>query len=80
MLTKELEMEKAKLTSLVEQLEAIKAQRLEHKHRIESLGQFLASRCEEATSLALEMEQIDVSHWICLSYWDSLRSFNFSMI
>ena len=37
------EMEKAKLTSLVEQGKAIKTQRFDHRQRAKSLGQFLAS-------------------------------------
>ena len=54
-LTKELEMEKAELTSLVEQGEAIKAQRLEHRQRVESLDQFLVFQPEEATRLVSEL-------------------------
>ena len=42
-LTAKLEKEKMKLTSLVEQGEAIKAQQLEHLHKDKSLGHFLAS-------------------------------------
>ena len=38
MLTEEMEEEKMKLTSLVEQGDAIKAQRLEHPQKAESLG------------------------------------------
>ena len=44
-----------KLTSLVEQGDAIKAQRLEHPQKAESLGHFLASQCDETTILALEL-------------------------
>ena len=68
MLTKELNMKKTNLTSLVEQGEAIKAQRHEHQQRVDSLGQLSASRCEEATILALELKHIDVSRWHCLGY------------
>ena len=43
MLIVELEKEKMKLTSLVEQCDAIKAQRLEHLQKVKSLGHSLAS-------------------------------------
>ena len=41
MLTEYLEKEKMNLTSLVEQGDAIKAQRLEHLQKTKSLGHFL---------------------------------------
>ena len=53
MLIKELEKEKMKLTSLVEWGDAIKAQRLEHLQKVESLGHFLASQSDKTTKLAL---------------------------
>ena len=48
-LAEELEKEKEKLTSLVKQGEAVKAQQLEHLQKAESLGQFLDSRYEETS-------------------------------
>ena len=44
-----------KLTSLVEQSDAIKAQQLEHLQKAESLGHFLASQCNETIRLASEL-------------------------
>ena len=61
MLTKELEKEKMKSTFLVEQGDAIKAQRLEHLQKFESLGHFLASQSDETTILASELQEIDAS-------------------
>ena len=55
MLTKELEREKAKLASLVEQGKTIKTQRLEHQQMGDSLCKFLDSRRKEASEVALEL-------------------------
>ena len=54
-ITKELDKDKVKLTSLVNQGEAVKAKRLEHLQRAESLGQFLASQRNETMSLASKL-------------------------
>ena len=61
-----MEKEKEKLTSLVEQGEAIKAQRLKHLHKVEFLGRFLASQCEETAGLASELQEIDAGRQHCL--------------
>ena len=55
MLTEKLEKEKMKLTPLVEQGDAIKAQRLEHLQKAESLGHFLAFQRDETTKLASKL-------------------------
>ena len=69
-----------KLISLVEHGGAIKAQRLEHLQKAESLGHFLASRHDEMTRLDSKLQEIDASRRHCLGYWDSLCSFEFSMV
>ena len=80
MLIKELEKEKMKLTSLVEQSGAIKAQRLEHLQKVESLRHFFSSQCDEITKLASKLHEIDAHRQHCLGYWDSLCSFDFFVI